>query len=105
MGVSGYELPETVKFKSYKLGLFKVFVMLAVFLWWAVWEGMYVNKEYLKVHPIEGDLRMQLQHPVKSCNPLHDKCRANFRSFKDLPYCKQSGIKTHVKQEVCEKMD
>jgi len=78
-------------------------------------HSFYAEKGYLKFAHTHGISRMQLQHPVKGCNPLTQKeggCETDFAKLKDLPYCTQSGppqpyLKSskNIKQEKCVFLD
>merc|ERR1719424_422592 len=80
-------------------------LMGSVFGYYVLYNGIFVNKLYLKIFPVHGDMRMQLQHPTKKCNPLEKDCLSNFRDFDDLPYCKQSKKHKDVQQKNCEYLD
>lgn len=66
-------------------------------------------KGYLEKTPTEGISRMQMQHPVKNCNPLDPAgCETNFKMIADLPYCKQKtnpNVTNARHQENCEYFD
>lgn len=92
LGSTGFELPKTVRVKDSCLGSLKLTLMALTFVIYVVIYGCYVTKAYLSHESIEGVMRMQLQHPVKShCAPLHDSnCQSDYRSFDKLPYCSQA---------------
>jgi len=84
----------------------------AIVVTWFIIHSFYQEKAYLKFAHTQGISRMQLQHPVKSCNPLTQKeggCATDFKKVEDLPYCKQSGVSGKdgeaIKKETCEYFD
>lgn len=81
---------------------FKFFLLMG----YVVWQ-LYCKKSYLRLAPIEGTSRLQVQHPVKSCNPLTKGCNTDFRGFDQLPYCKQhhGEVDGQMHQETCEYFD
>jgi len=109
MGVSGYEIPKSVTVKSYKLGITRSLLMFITFVLYVIYDGMYVNKMYLKVFPIVGIMRVQLQHPVSRCDPLDEDCNSAYRRFDEMPYCKQNKqvntLGRDIPQETCDYMD
>jgi hypothetical protein len=73
--------------------------------------AIFYMKEYLHFDRPSGIARMQLQHPVNQCNPLHPHCSSDFRNITELTYCKQNPINAlkntsnskHIKE--CEFLD
>lgn len=95
-------------FENYPKAVGGSFLIKAILLFsYLVWQ-LYCKKSYLKLAPIEGTSRLQLQHPVNHCNPLSSHgCKTNFRGFDELDYCKQHKgvVSSSLHQETCEYFD
>jgi len=106
LGVTGFDLTKSVKMKNTPLGVTKLSLQLFVLV---AYVGMYcliARKSYLSIATVTGIVRMQLQQPVRDCNPIDKGCRNNFADAETLPYCNQSSLgNAHVVKERCEYLD
>eukprot|EP00747_Dinoflagellata_sp_TGD_P031604 gnl/TRDRNA2_/TRDRNA2_135415_c0_seq1.p1 gnl/TRDRNA2_/TRDRNA2_135415_c0~~gnl/TRDRNA2_/TRDRNA2_135415_c0_seq1.p1 ORF type:complete len:486 (+),score=64.73 gnl/TRDRNA2_/TRDRNA2_135415_c0_seq1:33-1460(+) len=93
LGAQGLSVPKTVRISNPVLGAVKVSVAFAVFFGYAGLYCVWNKKSYLMLSGIQGVTRLQLQHPVNGCNPLHEDCLSRFKSFDKLPYCIQHDAK------------
>lgn len=87
--VFAYQTPKAVKIKDRTLGLTRLWLTLAIFLYIVVFQVAY-NGEHFEEEAIDGLHRLQFQQPTKGhCNPMDVQCDDNFASPMTLPYCTQ----------------
>eukprot|EP00440_Ansanella_granifera_P031694 gb/GFBE01034401.1/.p1 GENE.gb/GFBE01034401.1/~~gb/GFBE01034401.1/.p1 ORF type:complete len:467 (+),score=76.93 gb/GFBE01034401.1/:1-1401(+) len=103
LGVTGFELNKSVVVKNGCLGTVKFAMMITILVGYLGFYCLYARKSYLEMAPVSGVVRMQIQQPVKNCNPLNTGCDNNFKAFSELPYCAQSG--SGNSSVACEYMD
>lgn len=96
VGYNAYDYPKSVRIHSFALGCFRLALVALVFVGYMTYS-LYVTKAYLEIAPTFGMARLQLQQPVRKCNPLKVGCKQNLTSFYELPYCSQNpGRKTAI---------
>eukprot|EP00929_Paragymnodinium_shiwhaense_P044584 TRINITY_DN22851_c0_g5_i1.p1 TRINITY_DN22851_c0_g5~~TRINITY_DN22851_c0_g5_i1.p1 ORF type:complete len:522 (-),score=87.82 TRINITY_DN22851_c0_g5_i1:41-1606(-) len=82
-----YQTPKVVKIQDRTLGLVRIGLMLAIFVYIVVFNMWYKGEHFL-MSDINGVFRLQWQEPVAGqCNPLNLKCNAKFHATTELPYC------------------
>eukprot|EP00929_Paragymnodinium_shiwhaense_P050020 TRINITY_DN25210_c0_g1_i1.p1 TRINITY_DN25210_c0_g1~~TRINITY_DN25210_c0_g1_i1.p1 ORF type:complete len:500 (-),score=73.04 TRINITY_DN25210_c0_g1_i1:120-1619(-) len=83
-----YQTPKVVKIQDRTLGLLRIGLMLAIFVYIVVFNMWYKGQHFL-MSDVNGIFRLQWQEPVRhKCNPLDIDCDADFQSTTELPYCK-----------------
>jgi len=107
VGIDGFELDKSIAVKSWKLGIAKTTLQAICLAGYLFYYCLYRDKSYLAKAPVSGVVRLQLQHPVQSCDPLSSDCRSKFKDMEELPYCLgYSGQSSpSVPQEKCLYLD
>lgn len=101
-----YETPKVVRIRDRTLGVLKYSFVFIIFCYVFVWQLMFKGAHF-QMDTLSGVARMQLQHPVKQCNPMDLDCSANFTSLQRLSYCSQYIGKKNasIDQEECKYFD
>lgn len=87
-GVGMYEVEQVVLVKHQQLGRLKMW-LFGVFLGVYLFRAIVLEKKYLELTKIGGFARLQVQQPVKHCNPINPHCESNFTDAHHLRYCQQ----------------
>eukprot|EP00929_Paragymnodinium_shiwhaense_P122348 TRINITY_DN95024_c0_g1_i1.p1 TRINITY_DN95024_c0_g1~~TRINITY_DN95024_c0_g1_i1.p1 ORF type:complete len:483 (+),score=33.45 TRINITY_DN95024_c0_g1_i1:53-1450(+) len=104
--VFAYETPKIVRIQDRTLGILRLLLMLAVFIYIVVYNLWYKGQHFI-MSKIHGVVRMQWQEPTsKGCSPMHTECIANFTTTAELPYCEDyAGSEPELSQRHCEYYD
>jgi hypothetical protein len=80
--------PKYVYIRNAKLGIMKYSFMIMIFVYVIVYEIMY-SCTHLEPHHASGFGEIAIEHPTEKCDPLDEKCKADFSSISDKKYCSQ----------------
>lgn len=91
-----YKANKMVAIKSRNLGILYRLIQLLFVLYILVWVICIQNKHLLPV-AMDGSIRLTVQQPTQSCNPMHVDCKSDYMKMSALPYCKQYSGATEGK--------
>jgi hypothetical protein len=103
--VLAYQTPKVVVIKDRTLGILKFIFMGIIFFYVVIWQVLYKGSHF-QMDQLSGVARIQLQQPVRSCNPMDLPCKSDYTSLAKLPYCSQyKGKNASVIQRDCRYFD
>lgn len=103
--VLAYQTPKVVIIKDRTLGILKYIFMGIIFFYVVIYQVLYKGSHFT-MDQVSGVARMQLQHPVRSCNPMDVPCKADYSPLAKLPYCNQyKGKNASAVQRDCKYFD
>lgn len=101
-----YQTPKVVKIQDRTLGLLRITLMLAIFIYIFVFNIWYKGQHFV-MSDVDGIARLQWQEPTtKWCSPMKPGCESNFDSTADLSYCQDyTGAEPELVKHACDFYD
>jgi len=101
-----YQTVRIAKIRDRTLGLFRIFMMVAIFFYICIFNIWYKGGHF-SFTPVQGVARLQWQEPTKDhCNPADVDCLSDFQDQEDLPYCAEyRGAKPDAVVRDCDYSD